>query len=303
MEKKPQPATRSHLGSTWIDNTWFTPLTDEDGDGYYHHFRFSFDADTSYLSQSLYAKVFMTDGAEEWLIFESGTFTIHGQSGTDVYEITTSLNEGYPAQPYDLILRLYDPVTHELILTWDYLDDSELANRYLEDAEQDTYYSSTPYVHSFTTELRDDYDGDGYFSRIDLSVDVDAPQTERAIRIGVELYNEYGGWESLYLSREILIRGTTSADTETITLELDSGFPTDSYSLRLTVYESQSRALLSTESIQQSMPLESLEYEDSGHSHHRSSSSSGSGGAMGILVFPLTLMAWLVRRRRQRLTA
>ena len=297
VDKKEKAAARSHLGSTWIDRTWLTLLTDEDGDGFYHHFRFSFDADTSYLTQGLYAKVFMTDGVEEWLIFESGYFTINAQSGTDVYEITTSLNEGYPPGAYDLTLRLYDSVTDELILSWDYLDDSTLANLYLEDAEEDTFYSSTPYVYSFTSELSDDFDGDGFFSRIDLTVDVDAPLSQSNVRIGVELYDPSRGWESLYLSPEIRISGSTTADAEQITLELDSGFPEDHYTLRLTVYESLSRAVLSTESISQSMPLESLDYEASGDSYHRSSSSHGSGGAMGLILLPAALLAWVKRRR------
>ena len=38
-------ATRSHLDPVWIHNTWIDYVTDIDGDGFYHHFRFSFDAD------------------------------------------------------------------------------------------------------------------------------------------------------------------------------------------------------------------------------------------------------------------
>lgn len=299
VDKTGKLVARSHFSDVWIDNTWVTLLTDQDGDGFYHHFRFRFDADTTHLSQALYAKVFMSDGSDQWKIFESDTFVINAQSGTDVYEISTSLNKGYPTGNYDLILRLYDPVSHELLLEWNWLDDSHLANLYLEDADRDTLYSSTPYVHSFTTDLSDDFDGDGYFSRLDLRVDVDVPYARSDIRIGVELYDPVSGWESLYLSPKVTIDGSSSHDTESITLELDSGFPEDHYTLRLTVYESLSRAILATESIDQTMPLESLDYEDS--DHYRSSSSHGSGGSMGLLGLLMLPALAAFRWRKKRL--
>ena len=295
IDKATKITVRSYVSDLWIDSSWITLLTDEDGDGFYHHFRFSFDADTTRLSQQLYAKVFLSDGSEQWKIFESGNFWINGRSGTDVYEISTSLNEGYPPAAYDLILRLHDAVSGELLLEWGPQDDSHMADMFLEDAQRDLLYSSTPYVHSFTTELSDDFDSDGFFSRLDLLVDVDAPFEQTRVRIGVELYDVLNGWESLYLSPEIFISGINSNDREHINIELDAGFPENHYTLRLTVYESLSRAMVSSEAIQQSMPLESLDYEDS-HDHHRSSSSHGSGGSMGWLMLPL--LAILAVRRR-----
>ena len=297
VNKAMQIATRSYDSALWIDNTWVTLLTDEDGDGFAHHFRFSFDPDTTYLSQQLFARVFLTDGSAQWKIFESGNFWINGQSGADVYEISTSLNEGYPADAYDLILRLYDPSTGDLLLEWGPLDDSSMDNLFLEDAQADLQYSSSlPYIHSFTTELSDDFDDDGFFSRLDLQVDVDAPFTHTRVRIGVEIYDVINGWESLYLSPEIQINGSSGNDSEQITLELDSGFPEEHYTLRLTVYESLSRALVTSEAINRSMPLESLDYEAS-HNDYRSSSSHGSGGSLGWLILPL-LAALALRKRR-----
>lgn len=292
IDKKDKSIARYHLNDIWIHQTWIQYLVDEDGDGFYHHFRFRFDADTSYDTQSLYAEVFLSDGSEEWLIFESGTFFIHGQSGNDVYEMSTSLNTGYPTQTYALTLRLYDAVSHELLLELNELDDSELAYLYLEDADRDSEYSSTPYVHSYTTELNDDFDGDGYFSQIVLTIDVDAPFSSQDIRIGVELYDAYEGWQSLYLSEEITIAGSYSSDKETITIDLDNGYRENNYELKMTVYESQSRAIIASESISQSLPLESLDHEND--DEYRSSKSHGHGGAFTLLaLIPLLAMAVL----------
>lgn len=287
IEKNEKAAARSHYSDLWIHNTWLTYLVDEDGDGFYHHFRFRFDADTSYASQALVARVYLSDASDQWLIFESNTFWIHGQSGSDVYEISTALNEGYPAQRYDLTLRLYDATSGELLEEWSYLDDSNLAHLFLEDMTRDTYYSSTPYIHSFTTELSDDFDGDGYFSKATLTVDVDAPNNSSRVLIGVEIYDPYTGWESLYLSPAVLIEGAFDDDKETITIELDSGYPAHDYRLRMTIYESTSGATLATESIDQTFPLESLDEEQD---DHRSSSSSGHGGALLWGLIPLMLL-------------
>ncbi|MCG8672561.1 MAG: choice-of-anchor H family protein [Pseudomonadales bacterium] len=291
-------ATRSHLDPVWIHNTWVDYVTDIDGDGFYHHFRFSFDADTHYVSQALYAEVYLSDGQDQWRIFTSNTFWINGSSGGDVYEISTSLNEGYPTQTYDLTLRLYDAVTHELLTEWDYLDDSELDSLFLEDADRDTLFSSSPYIHHFELNLRDDFDADGYYSQVNMEVDVDAPNTRSDIRIGVELYDPYDGWESLYLSNEISISGSTTHDNQSITINLDQGYPEDLYQLRITVYEAVSRAVITTETISQTVALESLEHEGDTH-EHRSSSSHGHGGAMGLLALPLIALG-IIRKQRSR---
>lgn len=291
VPKQPRSIARYHYNHLWIDRTWFEYLTDEDGDGFYHHFRFAFDADTSHHSQALYAQVYLSDGADEWLIFESGTFFIHAQSGDDVYEITTSLHEGYPAQRYDLVLRLYNAADHQLLEEWTQLDDSNLANRYLEDAVRDTLYSSTPYIHHFDLSLQDDFDEDGYFSQLNFTIDVDAPHSSSDIRIGIEIFDDIEGWQSLYLSSEITITGSIEQDAQTFVVDLDSGYPPGLYPVRITVYESLSRAILATESLKHNLALESLNYESDNYGESRSSSSHGQGGALGLLLLPLLGLA------------
>lgn len=299
--KESARSTRAYLQPVWIHDTQLEYLTDEDGDGYYHHFRFRFDADTDYISQALVAEIALDDGHDETVVFTSNTFWINSISSTDTYEVSTALNSGYPTQTYDLVLRLYDAFSHELLEEWTYLDDSTMDSLYLEDAERDTLFSTTPYIHHYELTLKDDFDQDGFASQVIFNVDVDAPGSSSDIRIGVDIYSDINGWESIYLSDEITISGSHSEDNQTIKVDLDHGYPNDLYQLKLTVYESLSNAILASETVSQTVALESLEYEEEETSHdsdddHRSSSSSGSGGSMGWLAVPLLALAWLRRR-------
>ena len=293
IEKKTPRAVTYHYDDVWIESTWIDYVIDEDGDGFYHDFRFSFDADTRYNSQALYAVISLSNGNDTWPVFTSDTFWINGSSGSDVYQISTALYDGYPAGIYDLSVELFDAHSHEHLQSWDYLDDHSLANLSLEDSEHDTFFSSTPYVHSFDLHLDDDFDGDGFSSQIAFEIDVDAPGSISDIRIGVELYDNNNGWEPLFLSEEITITGNSSSDSEAFVIDLENGYPADLYILRITIYESSNRAILSTQTISQDVALESLDYEDD--NDHRSSHSHGEGGALGWVLLPL--FGLLVARR------
>lgn len=301
-EKSTARSARAHIQPVWIHDTQLEYLTDEDGDGFYHHFRFKFDADTSYLSQALVAEVSLDDGHGETVVFTSSTFWINSISSSDSYEVSTALNTGYPTQTYDLVLRLYDAFTHELLEEWTYLDDSNMDSLFLEDAGRDTLFSSKPYIHHYELTLADDFDNDGYSSQLIFNVDVDAPNSASDIRIGVDIYSATHGWENIYLSDEVSIVGSHNQDNQTIKVDLNQGYPNDVYQLKVTVYESLSNAILTSETISQTVLLESIEYEtestEDDDDDHRSSSSSGSGGSLGWFALPLLAMGLLRRKNR-----
>lgn len=298
-----QLTARFHTSPTWVHSTWLDYITDVDGDGFYHHFRFGFDADTDYTEQPIYAELYLQDGIDTVLLFESGTIWLNGDSGNDAYEISTSLNAGYPAQTYDLVLRLYDADTHELLQELTYLDDDNLANLFLEGADSDTVFYSAPYIYHFTSDITLDGDNDGYYTHLNMTVDVDAPHTTTPIQLGVEIYDPQNGWISLYLSDEWFIQGADSTDAQTISITLEQGLPEDYYEIRLTVYESASRAIVTTETISQRLPMESLDYDAEIVVTHEYSSSTSvgttvSGGATGFIFLPILCLLSLARRKK-----
>lgn len=293
-----QVSARFHTSPVWIHDTWLDYITDVDGDGFYHHFRFGFDADTDYAAQPIYAELYLIDGVNEVLLFESNTFWLEVDSGNDAYEISTSLNAGYPAQTYDLVLRIYDADTHELLTELTYLDDNNLANLFLEGADSDTDFYSAPYIYHFTSQITQDADSDGFYTNLNMTIDVDAPHITTPILLGVEIYDPQSGWISVYLSNEWLITGTDKNDTHNINISLENGLSENNYEVRLTVYESTSRAIVTSETISQRLPLESLDYDVVHTQQYSSSTSVGgtvSGGGIGFLALPILLVMGLWR--------
>lgn len=291
-------SARLHTTPVWIHSTWLDYITDLDGDGFHHHFRFGFDADTTYTSQPIYAQLLLVDGVDEAPLFESDRFWLQGDSGNDAYEISTSLNAGYPAQTYDLVLRLYDADTHALVAQLTYLEDNNLANLFLEDADSDTLFYSAAYIYHYSTELLQDTDSDGHFTHLNMTIDLDAPHATSAVQLGVEILHPENGWLSVYLSPEWLITGTHQADAQNINITLENGFPEDHYEVRLTVYDSNSRAIVTHETISLRHPLESQDYDQDYGSHLASSTSVGgtvSGGAMNIWLLPFLLLLYTLR--------
>ncbi len=144
-----QPGTLSALdtGFSIFDATTFL-IYDDDHDGYYHHFSLSFDADVDHGSADVYAEVFISYEGGPWNHFATTrVFTIDGQSTLDEYEIVNELVSGYPAGLYDLHIDLYDAYTDELLAVRDELDDADLINIPLEDAERDEPYYYDDYGH------------------------------------------------------------------------------------------------------------------------------------------------------------
>jgi hypothetical protein len=290
-----QMTARFHASPVWVHSTWLSYITDLDGDGFYHHFRFGFDADTDYHNQALYAALFLVQDGDEILLYESEDFHIHGQSGEDAYEITTSLNSDYPTQTYHLILRLYDADSFTLVSELTYLDDPTLANIYLEDSERDTEFQSTPYLYAFSTELLQDNDADGFYTQLNLFVDVDAPFHTSTVIIGVELYDPQQGWIQVLMSEAWLIEGSQDTDARTVRVELENGLPEQNYEVRLTLYEAFSRAIIATETISQRYPLESRDYDRNHRHQYGSSTSTGAtieGGSITLLLGILTLLLY-----------
>jgi hypothetical protein len=113
-------------------------FSDRDRDGYYHHLRVTFDADTSLGSADLYAIVYLSADGNAWeRLFTTDDFTIHGAAPDDDYEVETDLVSGYSTGLYDVLVELYDAKTNGLVDDFGPNDSSDFSALPLEDAYRD----------------------------------------------------------------------------------------------------------------------------------------------------------------------
>jgi len=123
-----------------------TLITDLDYDGFYHHFKINFDADTVYNSAYVYARLYLSYEGGPWNYYaRSGAYFIYGDSTTDSIVIETELTTGYPPGYYDVRIELYDANNHEWLSSYGPHDNFSLSALPLEDDYYDSEYTDTPH--------------------------------------------------------------------------------------------------------------------------------------------------------------
>lgn len=118
---------------------------DDDGDGHYHYFKLTFDADTDHLAADVYARLYLSLEGGPWQeYFITNVFTLIGASGVDDYEVKTELVSGYPTGYYDLLIELYEAQYDEHIASFGPFESSALSLLPLEDLEHDNDFPALP---------------------------------------------------------------------------------------------------------------------------------------------------------------
>jgi hypothetical protein len=113
-------------------------FSDRDRDGYYHHLRVTFDADTILGTANLYAIVYLSADGNAWeRLFTTDDFTIRGAAPDDDYEVETDLVSGYSTGLYDVLVELYDAKTNELLDSFGPNESSDFSVLPLEDSYRD----------------------------------------------------------------------------------------------------------------------------------------------------------------------
>ena len=280
-----------------VYDVWFDMQTDNDGDGYYSKFKLNFDIDSRYNNHRIYVTGHLNNEASTPL-FRTDPFSISGETGNDTYSATVLLTEGYPSSQYDLTLRIYDAQTNSLLLTWGPVQDGRMSQLFLEDSARDAVSSADVQVFELAYTLRDDRDGDGYFTSADVRIDVDAPYQSRSIYASLFLIDHHNNWIPLLDSTTTNINGFSNTDALRVDFVLDSGFDPQRYRLGAQIYDAWNHNLLVTATSPESTPLhmESIEYDTNGYydDHH-----SRSGGATGIVLLAGLALLWNQRRRQR----
>jgi hypothetical protein len=126
------------FGDSYIYDATTDLFYDYDGDGYFHHLRVRFDADTLFDTSWIYAKVFVSADGDSWeQVFETKDFVIHGSDPDDDYEVETELVSGYSAGLYDVLVELYDADDGTLVDEYGPNESSDFSLLALEDSVRD----------------------------------------------------------------------------------------------------------------------------------------------------------------------
>jgi len=275
-------AARHTTSDSWIHNADFEYLLDNDGDGFFHRFRVTFDADTRLVSDRIYAKLFLNNQldnqGEERLYYVTENFTIIGEALSDSYEVTTSLTEGYDSDIYNLRVAIYDAYTHELLDSINAYDDDDLYARYLEQVDLDTFQSTIFTIQELTIVLSNDTDNDGFFPELDITVDADMSFGTEWVALSVFIVDPFGIETLLYQNNAWFISGYQSSDKDITNVLLESGYRSDYYHIRAKLYDADNGLILATADTTRSTGL-AIESED--YDNYYGAESDGHGGALG----------------------
>ena len=273
--------------TTWLYDAEFSYLIDNDGDGYHHRFRVTFDADTDLISHRIYAKLYLVSDTTDQLYYVTDDFTIFGEAYSDNYEVTTSLTDGYDSDVYDIRIAIFDANSHVLLDTIDADDDEDLYGRYLEQVEDDTMHAAIFTIQELTVVLSGDYDEDGYFPELEITVDPDISFGSAWVDISIYIVDRFNNEELLHHSDNLYISDYHTSDKSTAYITLDTGYNADQYHLRAELRDAESGMLLATNDTTRSagLSIESKDYDDyydhyNGYDDYHAKS-EGHGGTLG----------------------
>ena len=126
------------LGDSYVYTAKTDLFSDRDNDGYYHHLKVTFDADSIFDPARLYAIIYVSADGNAWEeLFTTDDFTVHGSSPDDAYEVETDLVSGYSTGLYDVLIELYDAASGTLVDSYGPNESPDFSVRPLEDSYRD----------------------------------------------------------------------------------------------------------------------------------------------------------------------
>ncbi len=283
-------------------DVWYDLITDNDGDGYYQKLHINFDLDTAYSEYPIY--VVAEIGSQSQTLFQTDPYNLNGNSASDSYQATVLLTEGYPSSYYDLVFKVYDADNHQLLAQFSSQNNDLFEPLYLEDATLDSNLEDVS-LYSLAYDLSEDWDHDGYYTKINLQFDADAPNQQRWIYAELFLVDEYGQWHELASTQPFQIAHYNSQDAYQTSVSLNSGFSPQSYQVAVRIYDGYTHSLLLTTIAPSGSyaDMESIDWDNDNWSEDETVIveeeyyyASGSGGSMGLGIF-VALIALGLRRK------
>jgi hypothetical protein len=130
-------------------------IEDYDGDSYYQTFSVTFDADlvtfNAHDEAVVYAELYLSENGGPWEhYYSTDSFVIHGESTDDIFEVYSTLAQGFSTNHYDVLIDLYEEGYPNIVASYSSDDSNSLHALPLESSDYDVeyveYYEET-YIH------------------------------------------------------------------------------------------------------------------------------------------------------------
>ncbi|MEL6300729.1 MAG: choice-of-anchor H family protein [Pseudomonadota bacterium] len=160
------------------------------------------------------------------------------------------------------------------------------------------------YVFDAFVNIRDDFDFDGFFTRVELTFDVDTIYNSADVFAVLYLSLEGGPWTEYGSTEDFRIFGTSGGDEYFYDADLVSGFPTGYYDVLIEIYDAFDGRFVAEFGPAESaelfdLPLESISLD--GPNEPVVVVSNEGGGATGVAGLALLMGLLGLARRRGRI--
>jgi hypothetical protein len=253
---------------------------DRDQDGYRSEFQIRFDADSFVGDALVYARLYLRRvGNADWELYHTtDDFWIYGESDSDDYYVTTTLDDGFPTSEYDVLIDLYEVGRSGIVATLDASDDVDLLDLPLEEVGLDVPIDIPGYsIGNVSTTLLIDSDGDDYFSRFRISFDPDADFDGTYVYAKFWVRAPGGDWIEEHVSEDFLVDSFGSDDVYSLTADWVSGYPTADYDVQIDLHDAATGGLVASAGSERP-ELSRIPLEDQGRDTRVSPPPSGGGG-------------------------
>jgi hypothetical protein len=298
-------------GDFYFHDARVSLLTDRDGDGYHSEFRVRFDADSYIGSTRVYAKLYLRRyGESEWFLYrETDDFWLEGVDDRDAYFVTTTLDDGYATDAYDILIDLYESGFSGIVATIGPNDTNALAYVPLEEAGLDVPIELPGFsIGAVSTTLVIDDDGDGHYSQFRVAFDPDSDVGSQYVYARVWARPRGGSWIEEHVTEDFVVDPHGSRDTYEFTADWLSGYPTAYYDLQIDLFDAATNLLVASAGSERpefaQIPLEDASRDVrpnppvGGGGGSNTSRESGGGGAFKLFgLFALLAAARLLKRR------
>lgn len=165
------------------------------------------------------------------------------------------------------------------------------------------------WIYDAYTVLRDDFDGDGFFTRLELTLDADTVFEGANVYAVLYLSLEGGDWIEYGETNVFDIYGTSGSDEYYFDSDLVSGFPTGYYDVLIELYDDFDQRLVAVFGPEQSLELYDLPLESQTTDSIQdpiiivTDEGGGSFGiGLGSALLSMLIARVLLRRKRLRVT-
>ncbi len=139
-------SSRSFSDGTFVIYEGYSQLIEDlDADGYFQTFSVTFDADlltgNPHDEATVYAELYLSENGGLWIhYYSTDSFVIHGESSDDEFEVYSTLEQGFNANHYDILIDLYEVGYPNIVASYSSDDSSSLYALPLESSDYDVEY-------------------------------------------------------------------------------------------------------------------------------------------------------------------